>query len=72
MNYYEMYKNKSYNLRLPEIKKKKLQQIAKNKGIKLSVLLEAVLTDYLDQYEQEHGQIRLDGLPEQRDGDSGE
>ena len=55
------YKNKAYNLRISDQLRNKLNYIKANKGYdKLSSLLVDILTNYVQSYEAEHGEIKIE------------
>jgi predicted DNA-binding protein len=57
---YGLYNNKSYNLRLPEELKAKFEIIAKAQGYTMvSKAYKALIEDYVNKYESEHGKIEL-------------
>lgn len=61
MSTYDLYKNKSYNLRLPADLKKKFEIIAKRQGYKkTSHAYQDVIEKYVEAYEHQYGEIKLD------------
>lgn len=61
MSTYDLYKNKSYNLRLPAETKKKFEIIAQRQGYKkTSHAYLDVIEKYIQAYESQYGEIKLD------------
>ena len=61
MSTYDLYKNKSYNLRLPAELKKKFEIIAERQGhTKTSKLYLEVIENYVKAYEMQYGEIKLE------------
>lgn len=61
MSTYDLYKNKSYNLRLPAELKAKFETIAKLQGYKkTSHAYHDVIQKYVDAYEHQYGEIKID------------
>ena len=55
------YKNKSYNLRITDKLKSKLNFIKSKSGYNnLSDLLVEILNNFVNEYEAEHGEIRIE------------
>lgn len=60
MSNYDLYKNKSYNLRIPNMLREKAQIVAAIQGFdKMSHFYEHVISQYIAAYEAEHGEIIL-------------
>ena len=65
MSTYDLYKNKSYNLRIPGELKTKFEIIAKRQGYKYtSTAYEDVIRKYVEAYELQYGEIKIDDLSE--------
>lgn len=61
MSTYDLYKNKAYNLRLPNELRIKFEIIAKRKGYKkTSHAYKDVIETYVKDYESLHGEIEID------------
>lgn len=61
MSTYDLYKNKSYNLRLPNELRIKFEIIAKRQGYKkTSHAYKEVIKNYVKAYELQYGEIKLD------------
>ncbi|MCI8416113.1 MAG: hypothetical protein HFI33_01215 [Lachnospiraceae bacterium] len=74
MSNYDLYKNKSYNLRLPNELRMKFEIIAKRKGYKkISHAYKDVIENYVKAYEIQYGEIKLpiqtEGNNENQQGD---
>ena len=62
MSNYDLYKNKSYNLRIPNMLREKAQKVATIQGFnKMSHFYEHVISTYIAAYEAEHGEIIIKG-----------
>ena len=60
MSTYDLYKNKSYNLRLPAELKKKFEIISKRQGYTMtSKLYLEVIENYVKAYELQYGEIDI-------------
>lgn len=60
MSTYDLYKNKSYNLRLPAELKRKFEIISERKGYKkYSHAYEDVIRKYVEAYELQYGEIEI-------------
>lgn len=61
MSTYDLYKNKSYNLRIPADLKRKFEIIAERQGYsKTSKLYYEVIKNYVEAYELQYGEIKID------------
>lgn len=61
MSTYDLYKNKSYNLRLPNETREKFEIIAKRQGYnKLSHAYKDVIENYIKAYELQYGEIHIE------------
>lgn len=61
MSTYDLYKNKSYNLRIPQELKRKFEIIAERQGYnKTSKLYYEVIKNYVEAYELQYGEIKVD------------
>lgn len=61
MSTYDLYKNKSYNLRLPAELKRKFEIIAERQGYKkTSHLYHDVIEKYVQAYEHQYGEIKVE------------
>ena len=61
MSTYDLYKNKSYNLRLPNELREKFEIIAERQGYKkTSHAYKDVIEKYVQAYELQYGEIKLD------------
>lgn len=61
MSTYDLYKNKSYNLRLPAEIKTKFEIIAERQGYKkTSHAYLDVISNYVKAYEMQYGEIPID------------
>lgn len=54
------YKNKTYPLRLDNNLMDKLRKLAEQEDRPLSKQIERIVREYIQSYEQEHGEISLD------------
>lgn len=54
------YKNKTYPLRLDNNLMNKLRKLAEQEDRPLSKQIERIVREYIQAYEQEHGEINLD------------
>lgn len=54
------YKNKTYPLRLDNNLMDKLRKLAEQEDRPLSKQIERIVREYIQTYEQEHGEINLD------------
>ncbi|MCI8853018.1 MAG: hypothetical protein HFI32_05870 [Lachnospiraceae bacterium] len=61
MSTYELYKNKTYPLRLPDELRMKFEIIAKRKGYKkISHAYKEVIENYVKAYEIQYGEIKIE------------
>lgn len=54
------HKNKAYNLRLKEELMDKVREIAKKEYRPLSHQLEMIIKEYIEKYEKENGEIKVE------------
>ena len=63
MSTYDLYKNKTYPLRLPDELRKKFEIIAERKGFKkTSHAYKEVIENYVKAYEMQYGEIIIDEI----------
>ena len=60
MSTYDLYKNKTYSLRIPNEMQAKIKQIAKFENRKISQQYEIIIRNFINDYEAVHGEIKLD------------
>lgn len=61
MSTYDLYKNKAYNLRLPNELRMKFEIIAQRQGYKkTSHAYKEVIENYVKAYELQYGEIKID------------
>ena len=63
MSTYDLYKNKTYALRLPNELRIKFEEIARKNGYsKMSNAYKDVIEKYVKEYEKEHGEIKIEAV----------
>ena len=63
MSTYDLYKNKTYTLRLPNELRIKFEEIARRNGYnKMSNAYKDVIEKYVNEYEREHGEIKIEAV----------
>lgn len=61
MSTYDLYKNKTYTLRLPNELRIKFEEIARRNGYnKMSNAYKDVIEKYVNEYEREHGEVKIE------------
>lgn len=60
MSTYDLYKNKTYTLRLPNELQEKVKTVAKNENRKISQQYELIVRNWLNEYEEKHGTIKIE------------
>lgn len=60
MSTYDLYKNKTYSLRIPNILQEKVKAIAKSEHRKASQQYELIIQNFINDYEAIHGEIKID------------
>lgn len=60
MSTYDLYKNKTYSLRIPNEMQAKIKQIAKNENRKISQQYEIIIRNFINDYEAIHGEIKIE------------
>lgn len=63
MSTYDLYKNKAYNLRLPNELRRKFEIIAKKEGYKkVSHAYKNLIEEYVKSYEKKNGEIDINSF----------
>ena len=60
MSTYDLYKNKTYPLRIPNDLQKKIKIIADREGRKASQQYELIIKNWVNDYEAIHGEIKIE------------
>lgn len=60
MSTYDLYKNKTYSLRLPNELRKKVEWIANENDRKMSQQFELIIRNFVNDYEAIHGEIKVE------------
>lgn len=59
MSTYNLYKNKTYSLRLPNELQQKIKAIAEKENRKISQQYELIIRNWINDYEAIHGKIEI-------------
>lgn len=60
MSTYDLYKNKTYSLRIPNELQEKIKHIAKVENRKMSQQYELIIRNFINDWEAVHGPIRVE------------
>ena len=60
MSTYDLYKNKSYSLRIPNELQQKIKIVAKREDRKTSQQYELIIRNWINDYEAIHGEIKVE------------
>ena len=60
MSTYDLYKNKTYSLRIPNELQQKIKIIAKREDRKTSQQYELIIRNWINDYEAIHGEIKVE------------
>lgn len=60
MSTYDLYKNKTYSLRIPNELQQKIKIVAKREDRKTSQQYELIIRNWINDYEAIHGEIKVE------------
>lgn len=60
MSTYDLYKNKTYSLRIPNELQQKIKTVASRENRKISQQYELIIRNWINDYEAIHGEIEVE------------